>query len=123
MLKNCLCWNDEKHYQIFNNLECLGIDWKINEINKIAEFLEKLGATKNKNLETTNVKSFILSVLKRSKNNDIIQTKDLDIVLTNLEECDHHDLVRVDNIITRIQNGKDGEYSWGSVTRNLKWRK
>ena len=64
-----------------------------------------------------------MSVLKKSKCNDEIQVKDLNIVLTNLKECDHHDLVRVDNIITRIQNGKDGEYSWGSVTQNLKWKK
>ena len=82
-----------------------------------------MGATKNENHENSNIKPFIMSVLKKSKSNEIIQTEDLNIVLTNLNECDHHDLVRVDNIITRIQNKKDGEYLWGSVTQNLKWRK
>ena len=82
-----------------------------------------MGATKNEKHEKSNIKPFIMNVLKKNKCNDIIQTEDFNIVLTNLDKCDHHDLVRIDNIITRIQNEKDGEYSWGSVTQNLKWRK
>ena len=82
-----------------------------------------MGATKNEKHKKSNIKPFIMDALKKSKSNNIIQIEDLDIVLTNLDECDHHDLVRVDNIITRIQNDKNGEYLWGSVTQNLKWRK
>ena len=99
------------------------IDWKTNKIEKIAGILEKMGAERTENCQNIIIKPFIMSVLQKSKQNNIIQTSDLNIILTKLYECDHHDLVRADNIITRIQNETDGEYWWGSVTQNLKWRK
>ena len=48
----------------------------------------------------------------------------MNIVRSNIEKCDHHDLVRIDQILTRNKNEKsdDEEFQWGSVVMNCKWR-
>ena len=98
------------------------IDWKTNKTRKIAEILEKMGHEKSSILKTEDIKSFIMRVLTSHKKNELIQNTDLNTILSNIENCDHHDLVRVDNIITRIWNANNGEYQWGSVVQNLKWK-
>ena len=98
------------------------IDWKVNKIGKIIEILEKMGYQKAENLKIDNIKTFITRVLTNSKKNEPVQDTDLNIILSNIDKCDHHDLVRTDNIITRIWNENNGEYQWGSVVQNLKWK-
>ena len=98
------------------------IDWKINKIEKIVEILEKMGYQKAENLKIDNIKTFISRVLTNNKKDDSVQDIDLNTILSNINKCDHHDLVRTDNIITRIWNKNNEEYQWGSVVQNLKWK-
>ena len=98
------------------------IDWKVNKIRKIVEILEKMGHEKSKNLGIKNIKAFIIKVLSNNKKGEMVQKVEFNTILSNIDKCDHHDLVRVDNIITRTQNEIDKEYKWGSVVQNLKWK-
>ena len=98
------------------------IDWKINKIGKIVEILEKMGYQKAENLKIDNIKTFISRVLTNNKKDNPVQDIDLNTILSNIDKCDHHDLVRTDNIITRIWNKNNEEYQWGSVVQNLKWK-
>ena len=98
------------------------IDWKVNKIGKIVEILEKMGHEKSKNLGIKNIKAFIIKVLSNNKKGEMVQKVEFNTILSNIDKCDHHDLVRVDNIITRTQNEIDKEYKWGSVVQNLKWK-
>ena len=98
------------------------IDWKINKIGKIVEILEKMGYQKAENLKIDNIKTFISRVLTNNKKDNPVQDIDLNTILSNIDKCDHHDLVRTDNIITRIWNKNNEEYQWGRVVQNLKWK-
>ena len=98
------------------------IDWKVNKIQKIVEILEKMGHEKSKNLGIKDIKAFIIKVLSNNKKGELVQKVEFNTILSNIDKCDHHDLVRVDNIITRTWNETDREYQWGSVVQNLKWK-
>ena len=98
------------------------IDWKVNKIGKIVEILEKMGYQKAENLKIDNIKTFISRVLTKNKKDNSVQDIDINTILSNIDKCDHHDLVRTDNIITRIWNKNNEEYQWGSVVQNLKWK-
>ena len=77
----------------------------------------------NKNeSKTSDIKKEIQRVLENHKKGREISTADMIRVRSSLSDCDHHDLVRVDSIITRIRNETDNEYQWGSVVKNLKWK-
>ena len=81
-----------------------------------------MGYEKSKNLEVEDIKAFIIRVLSNSKKGITVQKSEFNTLLSNVDKCDHHDLVRVDNIITRTWNETDSEYQWGSVVQNLKWK-
>ena len=98
------------------------IDWKVNKIQKIVEILEKMGYENSKNLEIKDIKAFVIKVLSNNKKGEMVQKVEFNTILSNIDKCDHHDLVRVDNIITRTWNETDKEYQWGSVVQNLKWK-
>ena len=98
------------------------IDWKVNKIRKIVEILEKMGYENSKNLEIKDIKAFVIKVLSNNKKGEMVQKVEFNTILSNIDKCDHHDLVRVDNIITRTWNETDKEYQWGSVVQNLKWK-
>ena len=98
------------------------IDWKFDKIEKIDEILEKMGYEHKNESKTNNIKNVIKSVLENHKKGRGVSTEEMTIVRSNLPNCDHHDLVRVDSIITRIRNETDKEYQWGSVVKNLKWK-
>ena len=100
----------------------LGIDWKIQKLTIIDEILEKKGYIKSKEYERTDIKTFIMECLRKIKAGDESGEDDLKAIRSNLHSCDHFDLVRVDNIITQIQNRKETEYQWGSVVLNKKWK-
>ena len=98
------------------------IDWKVNKIQKIVEILEKMGHEKSENLGIKDIKALIIKVLSNNKKGELVQKVEFNTILSNIDKCDHHDLVRVDNIITRTWNETDREYQWGSVVQNLKWK-
>ena len=81
-----------------------------------------MGYQKAENLKIDNIKTFISRVLTKNKKDDSVQDIDFNTILSNIDKCDHHDLVRTDNIITRIWNKNNEEYQWGSVVQNLKWK-
>ena len=98
------------------------IDWKFDKIKKLDEILEKMGYEDKNESKTSNIKKEIQRVLEDHKRGRKISTADMTRVRSSLSYCDHHDLVRVDSIITRIRNETDKEYQWGSVVKNLKWK-
>ena len=91
-------------------------------MQKVVKILEKMGHEKSKNLEIEDIKAFIIKVLSDNKKGELVQEVKFNTILSNIDKCDHHDLVRVDNIITRTWNETDREYQWGSVVQNLKWK-
>ena len=98
------------------------IDWKFDKIKKLDEILEKMGYEIKSESKTSNIKKEIQRVLENHKRGREISTADMNRVRSSLSDCDHHDLVRVDSIVTRIWNETDNEYQWGSVVKNLKWK-
>ena len=61
----------------------------------------------------------ILSKCKKGVNPNI---NELNIIFNNLENLDHFDCVRLDQIITILYNQKETEYQWASVCMNKKWK-
>jgi len=98
------------------------IDWKFDKIKKLDEILEKMGYEDKAESKTRNIKIEIQRVLENHKRGQKISTAEMTRVRSSLSYCDHHDLVRVDSIATRIRNETDKEYQWGSVVKNLKWK-
>ena len=63
-----------------------------------------------------------MDMLKNTKNCKLPETNDLNIIYSNLDKLDHHDCVRVDQILTIIANNRESEYQWGSICMNKKWK-
>ena len=98
------------------------IDWKIDKTEKISKILEEMGYAKSEKHEIENIKQFIMRVLTDSKNGKTTDSNEFTTILSNIDKCDHFDLVRTDSVITRNRNETDKEYRWGSVVQNLKWK-
>ena len=81
-----------------------------------------MGYESKSEYKTTNIKSKIMDMLKNNKQGNTTSIKEMSIIRTNLADCDHFDLVRVDNLLARIQNQYEEEYQWGSVVLNKKWK-
>ena len=86
------------------------------------EILEKMGGKSNENSNVQNVKTFIMQMLKKSKLGTDPSNEEMSKMASNIEKMDHHDLVRVDQILTRKANKKETEYQWGSLVMNCKWK-
>ena len=91
-------------------------------MQKLDEILEKMGYEHKNEAKSNDIKRDIQRVLENHKRGRGVSTTDMTRVRSSLSYCDHHDLVRVDGIITRIRNESDNEYQWGSVVKNLKWK-
>ena len=63
-----------------------------------------------------------MELLEKSKKEIDPSTEELENILSNIERMDHHDLVRTDQILTRMQNKQEKEVQWGSVIMNCKWK-
>ena len=63
-----------------------------------------------------------MDLLENSKKGIDPQVEELSCILSNINELDHHDLVRTDQILTRRQNKTEQEYQWGSIIMNCKWK-
>ena len=105
-----------------DNLECLGIDWKIDRVNQTISILERNKYEKSDKYLEDNIKEYIMNVLKRYKSGTTPQWVEMSTIFSNIDRCDHHDLVRVDQIVTKMQNEKETEYQWGSLVMNFKMR-
>ena len=70
----------------------------------------------------TGIKKEIMEMLTKSKKGMNPSINDLDIIFNNLQNLDHFDCVRVDQIITILYNQKETEYQWASVCMNKKWK-
>ena len=81
-----------------------------------------MGYESKSEYKTTNIKSKIMDMLKNNKQGNTTSIKEMSIIRTNLADCDHFDLVRVDNLLARIKNQYEEEYQWGSVVLNKKWK-
>ena len=86
------------------------------------ENLEKMGGKSNEKLNVQNVKTFIMQLLKKSKSGMDPSNEEMSKMASNIEKMDHHDLVRVDQILTRKANKEETEYQWGSLIMNCKWK-
>ena len=86
------------------------------------ENLEKMGGKSNEKLGVQNVKTFIMQLLKKSKSGMDPSNEEMSKMASNIEKMDHHDLVRVDQILTRKANKEETEYQWGSLIMNCKWK-
>ena len=115
-------WIDQKHCFKIDNLEHLGIDWSVSKIEEIDRILEKCGYEVKLEYKTNGIKNIIMESLERNKRGVRTTQKEMSIIRSNLAGCDHFDLVRVDNIITRIKNMDETEFQWGSIVLNKKWR-
>ena len=62
-----------------------------------------------------------MNILKKSKAGETVKFEEINEIFNNLEKLDHHDCVRVDQILTRIYNERETEFQWGSVCMNAKW--
>ena len=103
----------------------LGIDWKNTKIDEFHKHLEEFGFEKgeNENEKETEVKKIIIRVLKSSKRGETPRKTDMNNIFAKIRACDHHDLCRLDQILTRMKNAKETEYEWGSIILDCKWEK
>ena len=77
---------------------------------------------KKEGVQKENVKQEIMSKLKEIKKGIKPTFEQMCTIFFNIENCDHHDLCRLDQILTILHNEKCTEYQWGSVTLNCKWK-
>ena len=86
------------------------------------ELLEERGFTPNANAKCKNIKDFIGKTLEKSKRGEKLNAADMVTIRSNLEKCDHSDMVKIDQCLTREQNLNETEYQWGSLVMNAKWK-
>ena len=51
-----------------------------------------------------------MNILKKSKAGETVKFEEINEIFNNLEKLDHHDCVRVDQILTRIYNERETEF-------------
>ena len=86
--------------------------------------MDKAGYQYDEKLTGKPIKDIIRKVLNENKKGCGTDKKLMNIIRSNIEKCDHFDLVRIDQILTRDKNLKEenDEYQWGSVVMNCKWK-
>ena len=82
-----------------------------------------MGYESKENYKTSNIKKEIMELLAKSKLGTDPSWTEMSTILSNLNEMDHHDFVRTDQLLTRKANKKETEYQWGSIIMNCKWKK
>ena len=81
-----------------------------------------MGAESNEKLTLQDVKTYIMQLLEKSKKGTDPSNEEMSMIISNIEKMDHHDLVRVDQILTRKMNKNEIDYQWGSIVMNCKWK-
>ena len=77
---------------------------------------------KKEGVQIEDIKAEIMSRLKEIKKGNKPTNDQMCTILKNIEKCDHHDLCRVDQILTILHNETCTDYQWGSITLNCKWK-
>jgi len=72
--------------------------------------------------QSRNIKAEIMELLKEVKKNKKVDSKDMYCIYNNLTKLDHHDAVRLDQILTIIANQKESEYQWASICMDKKFK-
>ena len=62
-----------------------------------------------------------MTVLKESKAGKEPSLEKMGKIRTHIDECDHHNLCRIDQILTREMNKNEEKVQWGSLIMNCKW--
>ena len=91
-------------------------------MDQTIQLLEKKGYHANPDFECNNIKDKINEILRNSKKNIHPSAEDMITIRSNIQKCDHSDMVKIDQCITREQNQYETEYQWGSVIMNAKWK-
>ena len=68
------------------------------------------------------IKKELMEKLEKTKKGYMPTFEQMCNIFANIGKCDHHDLCRLDQILTIIENENCTEYQWGSVTLNCKWK-
>ena len=63
-----------------------------------------------------------MEVIGKAKKNVDISFETMCTITKNLDKCDHHDLCRLDLLLTMEANKLETEYQWGSIILELKWK-
>ena len=108
---------------MIDNLECfLGIDWSITKIEIIRQILQDKGYEAKRGEQVVNVKKLLNDMVRKAKKNENVTKLEMCTVMRNLDKCDHHDLCRLDLVMTIETNRSEAEYQWGSVVLGCKWK-
>ena len=97
------------------------IDWQKDKKQTLKQLLEKEGCYQEEN-DKMEIKETIMKILENSKKEKSPSLKELNEIYNNICKLDHHDCVRVDQIITRIYNARETDFQWGGVCMNAKWK-
>ena len=84
--------------------------------------MDKAGYQIENKYKGKTVKEVIKKILSENKKGYGTDRKLMNLVRSNMEKCDHFDLVRIDQILTRDKNTTCEGYQWGSVVMNCKWK-
>ena len=86
--------------------------------------MEDIGCNKQdiKKNPSRDIKGKIMETLKDLKSGTIPEMEKMNEIYCNLTELDHHDAVRLDQILTIIANEKETEYKWASIVMNKKFK-
>ena len=68
------------------------------------------------------VKQDIIKLLKSTKLGTMPPFEQMCTIFINIDKCDHHDLCRIDQIMTILHNKNCTDYQWGSLTLDCKWK-
>ena len=77
---------------------------------------------KDLNITSRDLKTTIIRVLKETKKTGDAKKADINIIYCNLNLLDHHDAVRLDQILTILANKKEQEYQWASICMGKKFK-
>ena len=80
-----------------------------------------MNCVKNDDYKTNDIKTYIMKVLENSKKGIAPKWVEMSTILSNINEMDHHDFVRTDQILTKEANKKETVQQWGSIVMNCKW--
>ena len=97
------------------------IDWKNDKKQIIKKLLENEGCFETEN-NVKQIKGFIMEILELCKRDKLPEINSLNIIYNSMDEIDHFDCVRIDQIITRIYNTRETEHQWASICMNKKFK-
>ena len=90
-------------------------------MEQFKKLLKKMGYEEKSGEIRDNIKDLLVNLEENAKKNIVVTRQDMCTIAKNLEKCDHHDLCRLDLILTIEMNKNDAKHHWGSVILGLKW--